>query len=130
MHLTLLIVSLYVLNNCISTAVAQKEPICYAPSGNPITDDSPCRASTPDQEFSACCNRNDICLDNHLCLPQQPGANTLFRGTCTDINWGKDSGCASFCQDGQSQLLCPTDPRVRGSPLIFGASKSAQTVDK
>ena len=60
------IFALGILAEEIITSMAQT---CYFPNGNESPRDTPCRAPTSSQE-SACCYKNDICLDNNLCLPQ------------------------------------------------------------
>ncbi len=83
--------------------VAQSSQTCYSPNRTPVSDDSPCRV-TESNQFSACCNRKDICLDNHLCLPQGGDSSVIYRGTCTNPSWQSDD-CAQYCQDGVSRSL-------------------------
>ena len=104
------LISLYVLFNTIAETTAQSGPSCYSPDRTLTEQDSPCDLSS---EESACCNRNDICLDNHLCLPQSsPLRNIIYRGTCTDSSWQSDA-CPKYCQDSElSSTSRPMDSYV------------------
>ena len=89
----------------ISTTFAQK---CYVPNGTEIAADTPC-GPTSSNQASACCNPEDTCLSNRLCL------NSLLltnRGTCTDPTWQSD-GCAPWCKDGKTKYLLSDKTRCR-----------------
>ena len=70
--------------------------ICYFPDGTVAPDDVPCNSAS---SASACCNKIDTCLDNHLCL-ETHDYTIISRGTCTDSTW-QSGECAQFCQDGR-----------------------------
>ena len=77
---------------------------CYFPNGSPALADAPCASVNSDQGV-ACCNKADICLDNHLCYDQS-GDGLVSRGSCTDQQW-KSSGCPQTCADSEISR-CPS----------------------
>ena len=68
---------------------------CYFPDKTVAAADVPCNGAS---STSACCNFNDVCLDNGLCL-QSEGPALMSRGSCTDSTWSSNQ-CPQFCQDG------------------------------
>lgn len=107
------LISLYVLFNTISETTAQSAPNCYSPDRTLTEQDSPCHLSS---EESACYNGNDVCLDNHLCLPQGSDVrNIIYRGTCTDPSWQSDA-CAKYCQDSELLSFHPVASSSRSRP--------------
>jgi hypothetical protein len=64
---------------------------CYFLDGNEAVDDVPC---SPNQ-YTNCCNQNDVCMSNGLCYVQGQRGFALSRGTCTDVTWG--SNCTAPC---------------------------------
>lgn len=64
---------------------------CWYPDGMTQSQDKPCNASAA---ASSCCNEDDMCLDNGLCLH----FGIISRGSCTDKTWTSDS-CPRYCTD-------------------------------
>ncbi|KAK4631543.1 hypothetical protein CLAFUW4_02486 [Fulvia fulva] len=64
---------------------------CYYPDGiTSQANDVPCNASAA---VSPCCNKQDMCLDNGLCLH----GGGISRGSCTEQSWGQD--CPQWCKE-------------------------------
>lgn len=74
-----------------ATSLAQQ---CYYPSGKVATADIPCLTSS---DSTHCCGKTGICLSNGYCIEtsEQSGPLGLYRGSCTDRNWG--SSCPQEC---------------------------------
>ncbi|KAK4152301.1 hypothetical protein C8A00DRAFT_34996 [Chaetomidium leptoderma] len=69
---------------------------CFNALGVEDTNQQPCFASgaTDTSATTWCCNKNDQCLSNGLCL--SPGSNNLMtQQGCTDKDWG--GSCTKFC---------------------------------
>ena len=71
---------------------------CYYPTGEEAPGDDPCHSPSGSQDYSACCGKTDICLDNGLCL-YTSGLEAIGRGSCTDEIW-RSSECPQYCTDG------------------------------
>ncbi|KAL4935330.1 hypothetical protein BDV06DRAFT_131027 [Aspergillus oleicola] len=65
--------------------------ICYNLDGSEAPDDVPCGAG----DVVNCCNVDDLCMSNGLCMQQGERGGGLARGSCTDNNWG--SRCYAPC---------------------------------
>nr|CDP30130.1 Putative protein of unknown function [Podospora anserina S mat+] len=79
--------------------VRAQEPTCYDTWGNRDTNQVPCYGpgSTPDTKTTThCCNKNDYCLSNGLCMSPQAN-NLMTQQGCTDKDWN-DSSCNRLCQ--------------------------------
>ncbi|KAI7778510.1 hypothetical protein LA080_002018 [Diaporthe eres] len=74
-----------------TTSLAQQ---CYYPSGKVGTADIPCSTSS---DNTHCCGKSGICLSNGYCMEtsEDSGPLGLYRGSCTDRNWG--SSCPQQC---------------------------------
>lgn len=65
---------------------------CYYPSGFKALGHTPCS----DDEHTACCDNNHVCMTNGLCV--NVGSNQPYgfsRAACTDKSWG--SSCPQEC---------------------------------
>ncbi|BCR90135.1 uncharacterized protein ACHE_60021A [Aspergillus chevalieri] len=65
---------------------------CYYPGGNKALGHMPCS----DEEQTACCASDHICMANGLCI--EAGSSQPYgfsRAACTDRNWG--AGCPQVC---------------------------------
>ena len=74
---------------------------CFFPDGT-LANHIPCSSN---DRLSACCDSDDYCLSNGLCLTSTFNLN---RGSCTDSTW-KAPECTTLCVSGQySQIhiLC------------------------
>ncbi|KAK4237016.1 hypothetical protein C8A03DRAFT_35055 [Achaetomium macrosporum] len=72
------------------------DPKCYDTWGNEDANQLPCFSpgTTDTSATTWCCNRNDYCLSNGLCL--SPGYNNLMtQQGCTDKAWG--GPCNKIC---------------------------------
>lgn len=81
---------------------------CYYPDGSKAFDHTPCS----DNEQTACCSSDHICMANGLCMnagSKQPYG--FSRAACTDQNWGR--GCPDVCIDSESYPAFVT-PQVSG----------------
>lgn len=78
-----------------ATSLAQQ---CYFPSGKVATSDIPCSTSSGSTH---CCGKTGICLSNGYCMEtsEDSGPLGLYRGSCTDRNWG--SSCPQECLGGE-----------------------------
>ena len=65
---------------------------CFWPDGTVSVDQVPCS----DGDFSSCCNKGDLCLDNGLCSNIVSEPITLSRGACTDPTW-QSPNCPQYC---------------------------------
>ena len=100
----------YCLSGKIIMAGAQT---CYYPDKSVAAKDSPCHSPSVGDGASACCNSNDICLNNGLCLAQG-GGEVISRGSCTDKDW-ESLECPQYCSDGKipfqhRKLSCSREP--------------------
>jgi hypothetical protein len=81
---------------------------CYYPHGNKALDHVPCS----DEEQTACCASDHICMANGLCL--DAGSNQPYgfsRAACTDIKWG--AGCPQVCV-GRESYPAFVIPKING----------------
>lgn len=84
---------------------------CYANNGslyeNTAATYVPCNLTAVENGgHSSCCNINDLCMTNGLCMEAQnekKGANHYWRNGCTDPTF-KDPACPNFCR-GQGMYL-------------------------
>ena len=78
-----------------TTSLAQQ---CYYPSGKVATADIPCSTSS---DKTHCCGKTGICLSNGYCMEtsEDSGPLGLYRGSCTDRNWG--ASCPQKCLAGK-----------------------------
>lgn len=78
---------------------------CYANNGslyeNTPATYVPCNLTAVENgAHSSCCNVNDLCMTNGLCMEAQnekKGANHYWRNGCTDPTF-KDPACPNFCR--------------------------------
>lgn len=69
---------------------------CYYPDKTRALDHTPCS----DDEQTACCSSDHICMANGLCMNAgrvQPYG--FSRAACTDLEWG--TGCPQVCTSGE-----------------------------
>ncbi len=82
----------------ISFRITSADPICYDTWGGENPDLVPCSSSDLSKSAS-CCNKDDYCLSNGLCL--STGVNNLMtQQGCTDKNWSQPCN-----------RICGVDPR-------------------
>lgn len=88
---------------------------CYMPSRILSPGDSPCNALA---DVSACCQPNDVCLDNGYCLSVGGTVpNVISRGSCTDPTFSSKP-CPQMCDE--------VNPNG-GAPLIIIATGGEAT---
>ncbi|VBB81974.1 Putative protein of unknown function [Podospora comata] len=106
--------------------VRAQEPTCYDTWGNKDTNQVPCygSGSTPDTKTTThCCNKNDYCLSNGLCMSPQAN-NLMTQQGCTDKDWN-DSSCNRLCQPEKRNNLLPSIPLIP-CPSTFNSSSGLQ----
>lgn len=93
--------------------LASARAACYDTWGNEDPNQLPCFApgAADTTATTWCCNKDDYCLSNGLCL--SPGANNLMtQQGCTDQNWGE--GCQKFCP-APSRMSLPLTTMARAN---------------
>ncbi|KAK4176754.1 hypothetical protein QBC36DRAFT_238196 [Triangularia setosa] len=93
--------------------VRAQEPTCYDTWGNKDSNQVPCYGPglTPGTNtITHCCNKNDYCLSNGLCM--SPRVNNLMtQQGCTDKDWN-GSSCKRLCQPEKRNNLLPSIPLI------------------
>ena len=82
---------LWVLTILVGLTRANEGKVCYGPQGDSGTWGLPCN---PDDAVSVCCNEDDYCLSNGLCLTTNTDNVFKYYG-CTDSDWPYP--CRIFC---------------------------------
>jgi hypothetical protein len=72
--------------------VSAQSKKCYFPNGKLATGMTPCGSS------DSCCENGDTCLKDGFC---QADKSSVYRGGCTDKDWGSKAQCAPQCADGR-----------------------------
>ncbi|EYE93381.1 uncharacterized protein EURHEDRAFT_434047, partial [Aspergillus ruber CBS 135680] len=88
---------------------------CFFPSGKKALGHTPCS----DDEYTACCDNNHVCMTNGLCVnvgSDQPYG--FSRAACTDKSWG--SSCPQECVEKE-------DGKAGCAILTFEAGGNATT---
>ncbi|KAK4194923.1 hypothetical protein QBC40DRAFT_317802 [Triangularia verruculosa] len=116
---------LLLFSSCIGGVEAQ-EPTCYDTWGNKDSNQMPCYGpgSTSDTKtITHCCNKNDYCLSNGLCMSPQAN-NLMTQQGCTDKDWN-GSSCNRFCQPQKRNNLLSSIPLIP-CPATFNSSNGLQ----